>query len=202
VEWCLNRAVVPNSSSSQFFIGVTSAATLGPKLDVPLVTLREALPPNSITAAGSVSLSTDCAAVIPEQKSENVARTSMRWRNTEPVYTKLLGSADSAPFLHCECDNAEMVSVTLSPDKNALRQIRRVQALTIVWMSVEAAVSLVAAWMAHRLATCIKLITASLRYERFCDGHLGDVIKSGHIAAILRRLKQLADAHLEKMKVD
>jgi hypothetical protein len=43
-----------------------------------------------------------------------------------------------------------------------------------------------------RLATCIKLITASLRYERFCDGHLGEVIKSGHIAAILRRLEKLA----------
>ena len=53
-----------------------------------------------------------------------------------------------------------------------------------------------------RLTTCTKLITASLRYERFCDGHLGEVIKSGHIAAILRRLKQLADAHLEKMKAD
>jgi hypothetical protein len=42
-----------------------------------------------------------------------------------------------------------------------------------------------------RLTTCIKLIMASVRYERFCDGHVGEVIKSGHIAAILRRLKQL-----------
>lgn len=53
-----------------------------------------------------------------------------------------------------------------------------------------------------RLTTCIKLITASLRYERFCDGHLGEVIKSGHIAAILRRLKKLADARLETTKAD
>ena len=53
----------------------------------------------------------------------------------------------------------------------------------------------------HRLTTCIKLIMASVRYERFCDGHLGEVIKSGHIAAILRRLEQLADAHLETTKV-
>ena len=29
-----------------------------------------------------------------------------------------------------------------------------------------------------RLATCIKLITASLRYERFCDGHLAILAKS------------------------
>jgi len=47
-----------------------------------------------------------------------------------------------------------------------------------------------------RLSTCIKLITASLRYERFCDGHLGGVIESGHITAILRRLEQLT--HLPK----
>ena len=53
-----------------------------------------------------------------------------------------------------------------------------------------------------RLTTCIKLITASLRYERFCDGHLGEVLVSGHITAILRRLKQLADARLETTKVD
>ena len=47
-----------------------------------------------------------------------------------------------------------------------------------------------------RLTTCIKLITASLRYERFCDGHLGAVIKAGHITAILRRLEQLANGRL------
>jgi hypothetical protein len=51
-----------------------------------------------------------------------------------------------------------------------------------------------------RLTTCIKLITASLGYERFCDGHLEEVIKSGHIAAILRRLEQLASAHLQNTK--
>lgn len=52
------------------------------------------------------------------------------------------------------------------------------------------------------LATCIKLIMASVRYERFCDGHLGEVIKSGHIAAILRRLEQFADAHLATTNAD
>jgi hypothetical protein len=53
-----------------------------------------------------------------------------------------------------------------------------------------------------RFTTCIKLITASLRYERFCDGHLAEVLVSGHITAILRRLRQLADARLENTKVD
>ena len=42
-----------------------------------------------------------------------------------------------------------MVSATLNPDENTLRQIHRVQALTIIWMSVEAAVSLATAYIAH-----------------------------------------------------
>jgi hypothetical protein len=44
------------------------------------------------------------------------------------------------------------------------------------------------------LATCIKLITTHLRKERFSEGHLGAVLQSGHIVAILRRLKQLAES--------
>jgi hypothetical protein len=42
-----------------------------------------------------------------------------------------------------------------------------------------------------RLETCIKLITAHLRNERFCDGHLHSVFESGHLTTILRRLNQL-----------
>jgi hypothetical protein len=42
------------------------------------------------------------------------------------------------------------------------------------------------------LTTCLKLLTAHLRAERFCDGHLQEVLQSGHISAILRRLKQFA----------
>jgi divalent metal cation (Fe/Co/Zn/Cd) transporter len=62
-----------------------------------------------------------------------------------------------------------MVSITLSPDKNALHQIHRVQALTIIWISVEAAVSLVAAWVAHSPAlvafggdSAIELLSAAV----------------------------------------
>jgi len=44
------------------------------------------------------------------------------------------------------------------------------------------------------LETCIKLITAHIRAERFADGHLAAVFRSGHIFAVLRRLKQLGDA--------
>jgi|SRR5215467_6755891 len=43
-----------------------------------------------------------------------------------------------------------------------------------------------------RLSTCTKLITAHIRCERFCDCHLEVVLKSGHLQAILRRLKQLS----------
>ncbi len=43
------------------------------------------------------------------------------------------------------------------------------------------------------LGTCAKLLTAHLRAERFCDGHLQEVLRSGHITAILRRLKQFAN---------
>jgi len=38
------------------------------------------------------------------------------------------------------------------------------------------------------LTTCLKLLTAHLRAERFCDGHLQSVLKTGHITAVLRRL--------------
>jgi hypothetical protein len=43
------------------------------------------------------------------------------------------------------------------------------------------------------LATCIKLITTHLRKERFSEGHLEAMLRSGHIVAILRRLRQLAE---------
>lgn len=42
------------------------------------------------------------------------------------------------------------------------------------------------------LVTCIKLLTAHIRCERFCDGHLHSVFESGHLTAVLRRLGDLA----------
>jgi len=46
------------------------------------------------------------------------------------------------------------------------------------------------------LPTCLKLLTSHLRAERFCDGHLQSVLKSGHIAAILRRLKVVCEVNV------
>jgi len=48
--------------------------------------------------------------------------------------------------------------------------------------------------MSCGLNTCKKLLTTHLRAERFCDGHLQEVLRSGHITAILRRLKKLVSA--------
>ena len=39
--------------------------------------------------------------------------------------------------------------------------------------------------------TLRKLLTLHVRKDRFCDGHLLDMFESGHIAAILRRLREL-----------
>jgi divalent metal cation (Fe/Co/Zn/Cd) transporter len=67
-----------------------------------------------------------------------------------------------------------MVYVSLSPDNNALRRIHRIQALTIIWMSVEAAVSLTAACIAHSPAlvafggdSAIELLSAAVVLRAF-----------------------------------
>lgn len=41
------------------------------------------------------------------------------------------------------------------------------------------------------LLTVCKLLTTHIRADRFVEGHLAQIIESGHLAAILRRLKQL-----------
>jgi hypothetical protein len=41
------------------------------------------------------------------------------------------------------------------------------------------------------LATCVKLFTLHLRKERFCEGHLQEMLDCGHIFQILLRLREL-----------
>jgi hypothetical protein len=41
------------------------------------------------------------------------------------------------------------------------------------------------------LSTCVKLITLHVRKDRFCGGHFGEMVRCGHIMAILRRLETL-----------
>jgi len=44
------------------------------------------------------------------------------------------------------------------------------------------------------LLTLRKLLTTHVRADRFTEGHLASVLESGHLTAILRRLKQIRDA--------
>jgi divalent metal cation (Fe/Co/Zn/Cd) transporter len=67
-----------------------------------------------------------------------------------------------------------MDSVLPVPVDTTLYRIRRIQVLTIAWMSVEAVVSLWAAWMAHSPAllafggdSTIELLSAAVVYWRF-----------------------------------
>ena len=67
-----------------------------------------------------------------------------------------------------------MESVLPVPVAATLYRIRRIQVLTIAWMSVEAVVSLAAAWMAHSPAllafggdSAIELFSAAVVYWRF-----------------------------------
>jgi len=41
------------------------------------------------------------------------------------------------------------------------------------------------------LETVIKLLTAHVRKERFCNGHLAWVISNGHLLKILKRLSEI-----------
>ena len=43
------------------------------------------------------------------------------------------------------------------------------------------------------LLTLRKLLTVHVRAERFAEGHLASVFESGHIAAVLHRLKQIRE---------
>jgi hypothetical protein len=64
------------------------------------------------------------------------------------------------------------VFIPLQPD--VLRRILRIQVFTLIWMFLDAAVSLIAAWRAHRPAllafggdSAIELVSALVVYWRF-----------------------------------
>jgi divalent metal cation (Fe/Co/Zn/Cd) transporter len=70
-----------------------------------------------------------------------------------------------------------MASVLQIAPPNAIRRIQRVQTVTIAWMSVEAAVSLFAAWRAHSHAllafggdSAVELLSAVVVLWRFRAG--------------------------------
>jgi len=71
-----------------------------------------------------------------------------------------------------------MASIPQTPTQDLIRRIQRIQAITIVWMSVEAAASLSAAWMARSPAllafggdSTIELLSAVVVLRRFRGKH-------------------------------
>jgi divalent metal cation (Fe/Co/Zn/Cd) transporter len=67
-----------------------------------------------------------------------------------------------------------MVSISQNLGGNTLRRIQQIQAITIVWMSVEASISLSAAWMARSPAllafggdSAVELVSATIVLWRF-----------------------------------
>jgi len=46
-----------------------------------------------------------------------------------------------------------------------------------------------------RLATIRRLITFHVRKERFCEGHIANVLETGHMVAVLRRARELTAGH-------
>lgn len=43
------------------------------------------------------------------------------------------------------------------------------------------------------VGTCANLLTYHVRKDRFSDGHLGGVLESGHVAAVVCRLKEISE---------
>ena len=52
------------------------------------------------------------------------------------------------------------------------------------------------------LQACIKLLTFHVRSDRFLDGHFASMLASGHITAILNRLRELRDNVTELMRMN
>src|SRR6266705_1616969 len=87
-----------------------------------------------------------------------------------------------------------MVSVPQTASPDAIRRIQRVQTVTIVWMSVEAVVSLFAAWRARSPAllafggdSAIELFSAVVVLWRFrpSDAHVDVEKRAARVAGAL-----------------
>src|SRR5260370_39158743 len=74
-----------------------------------------------------------------------------------------------------------MTAATTSPLSDVSRKVLRLQVITIIWMSVEAVVSLGAAWIARSPAllafggdSAVELLSAAVVYWRFCSPSHGE----------------------------
>ncbi len=91
------------------------------------------------------------------------------------LYTDLL--VDPRPRMH----NAPMAALPKTLATETTRRIIRIQVLTLIWMGVEAAVSLGAAWIAHSPAllgfggdSAVELLSAAIVLWRFYSPSRGD----------------------------
>jgi len=100
-EWC-----TPASNSSQFSIGVTSTATVGPKLDRASVKLLAAAPPSSTTARGSVSTdwAEDCRTQITANAMTNAGVYLRNVPSSSRVPPRMEASTRGVwvPFFHIQ----------------------------------------------------------------------------------------------------
>src|SRR6202008_4941728 len=96
VEWRLNSGVTPASSSSHFSIGVTSTATVGPKLELPSVRLRSAAAPSSTTATDSFSA--DWAKTFSAQRSNDAIKMNLEAPTPGPLSFTNLSMVASAGY--------------------------------------------------------------------------------------------------------
>jgi divalent metal cation (Fe/Co/Zn/Cd) transporter len=87
-----------------------------------------------------------------------------------------------------------MASILQTPTQDTIRRIQRIQAITIVWMSVEATISLFAAWIARSPAllefggdSAIELISAVVVLWRFRTSarHAHAERRAAHLAGLL-----------------
>jgi Co/Zn/Cd efflux system component len=120
---------------------------------------------------------------------ENLDQLSDKIRSAGDQWAKA-GWGGFQLFLPCECNNTKMLSAALSPDNDVLRRIHYIQSLTIIWMSIEAVVSLAAACMARSPAllafggdSIIELLSALVVLWAFSRG-VGNHQKERHAARI------------------
>jgi divalent metal cation (Fe/Co/Zn/Cd) transporter len=119
----------------------------------------------------------------------NVAHGSTSPRNSQTPIAQI-----RVEKFHGAIILTQMISVPQIPTQDTVLRVQRIQAVTIVWMSVEAAVSLFAAWRAHSPAllafggdSAIELFSAVVVLRRFrsTDAHEDVEKRAARVAGAL-----------------
>ena len=99
-----------------------------------------------------------------------------KWIKEEGHFPWFLYSADVIAFIHALYENDIIIQFSWMQWEEGRRYL-------VEPASIQEA----------DLLTLRKLLTANVRRDRFCEGHLAGVLENGHIVAILRRLKEIRD---------